>query len=1337
MKRDILVVMLCLWVLSLSFAALAATSAGGTLSAVAKNSQSPAQTSIHKPAKSVSLESLDRQPLLFIRNDGQLDEKVKYYERGANHATYFTADGIYLSLFRRQIVSGQSGFAGPENKHSIQFDQVMLSFINAAPNPLISATDIQAAKYNYYVGNDPARWRKNISTYKAVKYTEIYKNIDLKVYGNNRQLEYDVIVKPGGDPAAVRFKYEGADSLAINAAGELEIKLAHSTLIQKSPSLYQEISGRRVEVAGRFKLLADNSYTFEIPAYDRKRVLIIDPVIEYTGFLGGDQTDVSNAVAVDDAGNAYYTGMTISTDFNNVSRVITTYHYDVFVVKVSPQGSNLYTSIFGGTADDDSAAVTHEAGFAVAVDNAGNVHVTGATPSDDFPIVGSAFQSVGGGNGSSANTDAFYVALDGSGDIIYSSYLGGRSSWERGNAIAVDNSGDVCIAGGIGPYHYPATLYFPVWGENILQPDYGGDSDPYDSSYPSDAFITKFNFNNLSPANTSLAFSTYFGGSGSEVASGIVVDGTGDIYIAGATLSNDLPGVSTSSIQAARAGGYDAFVTKINSDATAIIYSTYLGGGSPDYGLAIAVDSFGCAYVTGYINRGAGAYSFPLVNPIQNETKGGDDAFVTKINAAGSSIDYSTFLGGADRDRGSSIAVDSHGSAYIAGRTKSTDFPLVNPLAGQDPSNGYYYDAFIARLTPLGGGLLYSTNYGGQLAEGFQRDDYATGIAVDNNGNAYISGATDSACLPVAFGQSSTCDSFGGVTDGLKLRLSDNSTMPQEVISVAPADGAAAAAVDSVISAVFINPLNTSSLAGHFHLYRNGSPVAGTVGSSGDCTATFTPASPLAYETLHTAAITTGVTDTSGTPLLAAYIWEFTTEAAAPDPTPPTILSTVPDTSDENMVENVPVNSVVTVTFSEAMDPSTINSENLRLESFDELTFVETFHSCTLNYNDENYFTATITPDEELPYGTDITLRVSYQVADLAGNLLSGGGYTGAFKTECDPNAPTLISSYPANYPAPDSMGIPVDAELTFTFSADMNPATLSANTVPIYYFTPSETYIDIDGVYTYNAVDKTLTFTPSSPLPFGTGIMALFRETVADAEGRHVCYPIQGPPLYVYFFTEDNDGVTDQEEQGPDGNDIFYDGNGDGNPDWFQANVTSLHSHDGSKYVTLSCPEGQLLENIVAEANPSPSDTPGGVAFPVGFYNFTITGLEAGGATTLTLNLPAGETVNSYWKYGPTPDNPSNHWYNFMYDEVTGTGAVINGNEIVLHFVDGQRGDDILTPDAKIIEPGAPGFTNNIFDFNSDNDVDGDDLAEFAARLQAGNLSADAVESFAAVYGH
>jgi len=745
------------------------------------------------------------------------------------------------------------------------------------------------------------------------------------------------------------------------------------------------------------------------------------------------------------------------------------------------------------------------------------------------------------------------------------------------------------------------------------------------------------------------------------------------------------------------------------------------------------VNAGGNVFVAGDVMPpSSGTYNFPLVHPIQGTPGGGQyDVFAAKINAAGTALDYSTFLGGALSDRAMGIAVDSQGSAFVAGVTESADYPVKNPISGHDHilgDTGREVDGFVTRLSPLGTTFIYSTFLGGDGNNVLGDDDAGTdsihGIALDSSGSAWVAGMTTSHSFPGASG-------YDSLYDGFISKISDYSVIPPEVSSVTPLDGAVNVLIStSPISATFSRDMDINIFAGHMSLVPSsgGSPVAGSIGNNGWHEITFTPFAELEYDTSYTATITTGVTDTDGTPLPAAYSWEFTTEPAPLDTTPPTILSTVPDTSDdENMVGGVLVNSMITVAFSEAMDPATITSDNLILLSWDQSTLTDIIYSAVVSYNSVTHI-ATINPIADLPYSTDITLRVSYQIADPAGNAM-GNNYYGTFKTECDPDAPTILSSYPENY----ATDISIDAVLTFTFDADMDSTTLNASGINIYRLFP---YAPIDGSFSYEAATRTLSFTPTFLLPVGTWITALFYESVADTASRHVCYPSEYEPLFVYFATVDEDGISTAEEQGPNGDNPWYDGNGDGIADCGQANVTSLHTADGSKYVTLSSPAGQSLENVSTSSNPSGSDTPDGVLFPFGFFNFTITGFPEGGHTSLTIDLPAGETVNSYWKYGPTPDDPSAHWYEFMYDSNDDTGAIISGSQIVLYFVDGQRGDNNLTPDAKIIDPGAPAVMAENADFDGDHDVDGSDLAKLAGDLDDGTLGIETVEPFAADYG-
>ncbi|MCB2182795.1 MAG: Ig-like domain-containing protein [Desulfobulbaceae bacterium] len=1058
---------------------------------------------IKKKNSSVILESFARQPLFFIQNDGQIDRKVKFYEKGSGHATYFAEDGIYLSLFRQHEKENQPSFPMEKKSSGIQSDHIKLSFVNAEISPEIEAEGILQTRFNYFSGNDSSQWHRDIPTYTTVRYREIYKNIDLEIYGNEQQLEYDVIVKPGGDPECVKFRYEDANSLEVNGQGELEIELDHGTLIQKVPYLYQEVAGRRVEVDGSFKLLTDDSYTFVIASYDTERPLVIDPVIDYASYLGGSGYDVGNAIALDNNGNVYITGRTASSTFPGAdsSRDVATYHNDVFVTKRGSDGTMLNTTIFGGTNQDEISGATPEAGYAIAVDSAGYVHVTGVTRSTDFPLSASPYQSSLSGNQIVVRPDAFYVRLDSSLNIVYSTYFGGVNS-DFARAIAADDAGNVFIAGGTSPISSSGgTSSFPIL--NALQSTYGGFlswPSTY-SDFPPDGFIAKFHYDTAAPSQSTLVFSTYFGGNGNDIINGLVLDGSGDIYVTGEARSTNLPGTSASPIQSSLGGGADAFIAKINAAGDTIVYSTYLGGSNMDYGLAIDVDSAGAAYITGYIYAAAGGYNFPLVNPIQDALSGMYDAFVTKINETGSSIVYSTFLGGSGDDEGNSISVDSSGTAYVGGYSRSAEFPIVNPINGYETYD-MFQQAFLVRLSPSGGGFLYSTFYGGNSAETIY------GLVADDNGNAYITGLTNSACLPVpeiVEGEAYCISGYGGgYGDGYVARISDSSAIPPEVVTVFPAGGSTDASVDAVITATFSKDMDTTRFDGNFFLSSDGIPVPGTVGNSGLRVATFTPAAPLSAGRTYTATITTGVEDAENASLLVDYSWDFT---AALDTTPPEVISTYP--AEYEM--GVPVDAVVTVMFSKDINPATL-TDSFYLQYWDaEYNLIRV--TGTPSYNPAT-FTATFTPETDLLYQTNITLVVEKTVTDYSGNPLfynppwwppDNPPYTGPFQssfdTACDPLAPdfqSIVSSTPAVYAA----DVPVDIVLSVTFDRDMDPATINTSNVTLNQYSPS--YINFQGNVSFDGA-RTVTFTPDALLEEGITYYLVFNG-IADAEGRLFC---------------------------------------------------------------------------------------------------------------------------------------------------------------------------------------------------------------------------------------
>ena len=714
------------------------------------------QKAIDESTKVKLQETYGKLPLSFIQNNGQLDEKVKYYEKGSGHATYFTNEGVYLSLVRSQesevtketavgvhsVVASEAKqsqdkitspkpamgdktrfFAnaqhdrseGVRNDNNVQSEIVKLKPIGANKTPEIIAEGLQEGKVNYFIGNDSKNWKTNIPTYQAVVYKDVYKDIDMRFYGNNSQMEYDIIVKPGADPAKAELSYEGIEGLKVTKEGDLEIALKQGKLIQKKPYIYQEIDGKRVEVDGRVKVshsplstdhLSLYSYGFQVASYNKNHPLIIDPVLVYSTYLGGSGNDTGYGIAVDTSGNAYIAGNTGSTNFPLASPIqgANAGSIDAFITKINASGSSLvYSTYLGGSGGD--------IGYRIAVDISGNAYVTGYTNSTDFPTV-SPIQATNAGG-----ADTFIAKINVSGSsLVYSTYLGG-SSGDVGYGIAVDTSGNAYIAGNTGSTNFPTSS--PIQGVN------GGNGD---------AFITKIN-----ASGSSLVYSTYLGGSDGDSGNGIAVDSSGNAYITGGTYSTNFPVASP--IQATNAGGWgeDVFVTKINATGNALIYSTYLGGSGYDEGHGITVDTAGNAYITG----GATSCDFPIASPIYYCAYSiyDWDAFITKISVSGTSLVYSTYLGGWLDDKGNDIAVDTSGNAYITGITGSTNLPTVSPIQGANAGGA---DTFIAKINVSGSSLVYSTYLGGSSG------DVGYGIAVDPAGNAYITGNTGSTNFPLA-----------------------------------------------------------------------------------------------------------------------------------------------------------------------------------------------------------------------------------------------------------------------------------------------------------------------------------------------------------------------------------------------------------------------------------------------------------------------------------------------------------------------------------------------------------------------------------------------------------
>jgi hypothetical protein len=673
-------------------------------------------------------------PLAFEKNQGQTDSRVKFLSRGAGYTLFLTANQAIFSLHtsdangvvgeanredeRRQTPVGIRPTSKKSEKQAV--DSILrMKLVDANSSVAVSGIDELPGKNDYFIGNDAKRWQTDVPTYAKVKYEGVYSGIDLVYYGNHQQLEFDFIVAPGADPRRIQFDVRGTKRLRRDGDGDLALitETSKGGIRWHKPVAYQEKKGMRQLVAVDYAIMSGNRVGFKVGKYDEREPLYIDPLI-YSTYLGGSGSDSARGIAVDSSGNAYVTGETASTNFPTMNPLQPAYGGGIgnaFVAKLNASGSALvYSTYLGGSGEDG--------GRGIAVDSSGDAYVTGQTSSTDFPTMNPLQPT----NGEAGNYTAFVTKLNPTGSaLVYSTYLGGSDNEiDGGSGIAVDSSDEAYVTGTTRSTNFPTM--------NPLQSTNG------EGAGTDTAFVTKLN-----PTGSALVYSTYLGGSDgeSDSAIGIAVDSSGDAYVTGQTASTNFPTMNPlQSTNGEGAGEYTAFVTKLNPTGSALVYSTYLGGSSSgeDGGESVAVDSAGDAYVTGSTN----STNFPTMNPLQPAYGGGaGDAFVTKLNAAGSALVYSTYLGGSGVDGGHGIAVDSSGNAYVTGYTGSTNFPTMNPFQ-PTIGNASTFTAFVTKLNPAGSALVYSTYLGGSGA------DNGLGIAADSTGDAYVTGQTASTNFP-------------------------------------------------------------------------------------------------------------------------------------------------------------------------------------------------------------------------------------------------------------------------------------------------------------------------------------------------------------------------------------------------------------------------------------------------------------------------------------------------------------------------------------------------------------------------------------------------------------
>jgi hypothetical protein len=645
-------------------------------------------------------------PLYFIPNKGQVHEKARFYARTSRYSLWMTKQGLVFDSMRQVGIKAEVEEIhlphSPYLSHSpesLERDVSRVIFLNANTNPEMMPVEMTQHKVNYFIGKDSSRWKKGISTSKAVLYKNIYKNIDLKVYGNERQIEYDWIVKPGGNPGDIGFEYKNVKATRIDSKGNLVVEARFGKLIHKQPVSYQQLEGNHIGVQSQFRKISNNTYGFAVKAYDKNYELIIDPVVSlvYSTYLGGSGGDEGYSIEIDNNGNIYLGGYTNSNNFPTKNPYHGPKHgCDIFVTKLNANGSELlYSTYLGGNSGDIC--------YDIALSADGTVYLTGYSNSSDFPA----------SNNSAGYSDVIISVLDNDGSLTNSRYLG-ASSFESGYGIAIDNLGYIYVTGSAESGGFPML-------------------NPYQEHMGiNEAFVSILNPNDLE-----LVYSTYLGGTDWEFGFDIDVDASGSFYVIGTTGSKNFPLKNPYQNTIA---GYESsiFITKFKPDGSDIVYSTYLGGSSEERAGSIFVDDLGYTYVSGLTY----SVDFPTKNAYIDTLQSGSDIFVSKFNQDGSSLVYSTYLGGAYTTHNvlrSDIAVDHSGCVFVATATRSTDFPVKNPI---QCSNAGGLDALVCKLSADGSSLIYATYLGGTA------DDRANSIALGPSGNVYITGTTFSPDFP-------------------------------------------------------------------------------------------------------------------------------------------------------------------------------------------------------------------------------------------------------------------------------------------------------------------------------------------------------------------------------------------------------------------------------------------------------------------------------------------------------------------------------------------------------------------------------------------------------------